>query len=155
MQYHDNTLKRIQARGPGVTRTLPGYNEHALEALCELSSWLARRYPAFFQVERTRYDAEKQETWGDSVEGLDSGRVRRISNKITGEVWDLDQIREREGPDWNPMRIAGRELRLVHLKFGSLKLRDKSEHLKKCSSLMTSSSWLKTTTASIGFRQAP
>lgn len=89
---------------------MPGFHAQALESLCEIASFMAHRYPHVIEVTRYTYDAEKPETHGDSLVGDAGGAVRTIRNKVTGEFFDLAEIEREEGPDWNPMRVAGRML---------------------------------------------
>lgn len=81
-----------------------------MECLCEIASFMAARYPEDFVVTRAQYDAEKPETHGDSLVGPEGGAVTSVRNNITGEFHDFAAIAAAEGPDWNPMRVAGREL---------------------------------------------
>ncbi|KAK4058076.1 hypothetical protein OIO90_000815 [Microbotryomycetes sp. JL221] len=86
---------------------MPGFHSHALEVLLELASFLSTRYPRQFAVTRSMYDIEKRETWGDSISGQEAGRIKVIRNLITGEEFDLMKIENEEGPEWNPMKVAG------------------------------------------------
>lgn len=87
--------------------TMPGYQAHALEALCEMSSFLALRFPRLFTVKRNVYDPSDPTTYGDSTAGEEAGAVIAVSNLITGETYNFPEIAAREGADWNPMHIAG------------------------------------------------
>lgn len=88
---------------------MPGYHAHALETLCEIASFLAARFPQLYTVTRARYDPADERTHGDSVVGEEKGAVTGIANLITGETFDFAAIEAREGPEWNPMRVAGCE----------------------------------------------
>ncbi|KAI5476635.1 hypothetical protein MNV49_007413 [Pseudohyphozyma bogoriensis] len=90
-----------------ATVTLPGFRPHAFECLVEMASFLAARYPQMYRVERRKYDAEKEETWGDSLVGKEGGAVKLVRNLATNEVFDFDEIERVEGKDWNPMKVAG------------------------------------------------
>lgn len=100
---------RMADRSLMSSHTRLGYHAHALEALVELASFLSLRFPKLFTVERTPYIAVDSSTHGDSAAGLQAGAVKVIHNLVTGDVWDLEAIEREEGPDWNPMRVAGRE----------------------------------------------
>lgn len=50
----------------------------------------------------------KEETYGDSISGEEAGAIVAIENVVTGEKWDLKEIEARDGPEWDPMAIAGR-----------------------------------------------
>lgn len=67
------------------------------------------RYPHYFTVTRAQYVQGKEASYGDSLVGEEAGAVIGIKNLITGEDWDFVKIEQEEGPDWNPMKIAGRE----------------------------------------------
>lgn len=94
-------------RGKLVTDTQPGFHLHALECLNELCSFLAARYPSMYKVQRCAFDTEKEDTWGDSISGKEAGAVIGVENSVTKEPFDWKEERERDGEEWNPMRIAG------------------------------------------------
>ena len=106
---HAIRLERTNSRGELATRTLPGYHAQALECLLEICSYLAVRYPSLFIVTRAPFNPADPRTHGDSLVGDEGGAVTSIRNVITGEFWDFEEIERRDGPDWNPMRYAGRE----------------------------------------------
>ncbi|GAA6021605.1 hypothetical protein JCM10207_005083, partial [Rhodosporidiobolus poonsookiae] len=89
------------------TATRPGFHAHALEALCEIASFLSVRFPNLFKVTRTAYVADKSETHGDSIVGKEDGAVVAVHNLITGERFNFKEIERRMGPEWNPMAVAG------------------------------------------------
>ncbi|KAM0746598.1 hypothetical protein T439DRAFT_329704 [Meredithblackwellia eburnea MCA 4105] len=97
---------RTAKQGDLATRTLPGYREQALECLLEISSFLAERYPQYYTITRRKYIAAKPETHGDSFVGEEGGAVATITNLITNEHWDFEEL-DRTEPGWNPMKIAG------------------------------------------------
>lgn len=70
---------------------------------------MSARYPDLFKVTRANYDAEKPETWGDSLVGQEGGAVVSVKNEVTGEFFDFKEIEAREGAEWNPMKVAGCE----------------------------------------------
>ncbi|GAA5851708.1 hypothetical protein JCM8547_001180 [Rhodosporidiobolus lusitaniae] len=90
-----------------ATATLPGYHDHALEALREICSFLSTRFPRLFTVERLPYIPHDSTTHGDSVVGKEAGAICKIENKITGDIFDFRRIEAEEGPEWNPIKIAG------------------------------------------------
>ncbi|GAA5919541.1 hypothetical protein JCM6882_002909 [Rhodosporidiobolus microsporus] len=104
-----HSVKTERTNDPSLlcTTTLPGHHAAALEGLCEICSFLSVRFPLLFKVERASYDADKPETHGDSVVGKESGAIIAVETCITGEKFDFRQIEEEEGPEWNPMRVAG------------------------------------------------
>ncbi|GAA6008821.1 heme-dependent oxidative N-demethylase family protein [Rhodotorula paludigena] len=89
------------------TKTQPGFHAHALEALCEVASFLALRFPQLFVVERATYVAGDESTHGDSTVGVEAGAIKVVKNLVTGETFDFVAIEAAEGPEWNPMRVAG------------------------------------------------
>lgn len=89
------------------TKTQPGFHAHALEALCEVASFLALRFPQLFVVERATYVAGDERTHGDSTAGVEAGAIKVVKNLVTGETFDFAAIEAAEGPEWNPMRVAG------------------------------------------------
>ncbi|GAA5902050.1 hypothetical protein JCM8208_006673 [Rhodotorula glutinis] len=89
------------------SHTRPGHHAHALETLVEIASFLSLRFPKLFTVSRTPYVAADSSTHGDSAAGAGAGAVKVIHNLVTGDVWDLEAIEREEGPEWNPMRVAG------------------------------------------------
>ena len=91
------------------SRTQPGYHAHALESLVEMASFLSLRFPKLFTVERTSYVRSDPSSHGDSTAGKEAGAIRVIHNHVTGEVWDLEVVERAEGPEWDPMRVAGRK----------------------------------------------
>lgn len=109
-EYLNVRRSRTLEKGRLVTTTQPGFQFHAFECLVELCSFLAARYPCIFSVTRCSYDPENGDTWGDSIAGKESGKVQGVRNNMTGEEWDWATEREKEGEEWNPMRIAGCEL---------------------------------------------
>ncbi|GAA5922548.1 hypothetical protein JCM1841_006196 [Sporobolomyces salmonicolor] len=98
---------RTTQLGPKVTRTLPGYHDHALEVLCEIASFLSVRFPRLFGVARMKYDPADERTFGDSIAGAEAGAITSVQNMVTGETFDFEVLEEREGREWNPMRVAG------------------------------------------------
>ncbi|GAA5992852.1 hypothetical protein JCM10908_001374 [Rhodotorula pacifica] len=110
-QEYPATLKVRAARtaNPELqsTATMPGYHAHALETLCEIASFLALRFPQLYTVTRGRYDPSDPKTYGDSTAGEENGAVTGVANLITGETYDFAAIEASEGPEWNPMRVAG------------------------------------------------
>ncbi|GAA5871021.1 hypothetical protein JCM1840_007572 [Sporobolomyces johnsonii] len=98
---------RTTQLGPKVTRTLPGYHSHSLEALCEIASFLSVRFPCLFEVTRVKYDPADERTFGDSIVGEEAGSVAAVKNLVTGETFDVGEIEEKEGSEWNPMQVAG------------------------------------------------
>ncbi|GAA5914487.1 hypothetical protein JCM6882_003037 [Rhodosporidiobolus microsporus] len=89
------------------TSTQPGFHAHALEALCEIASYMSTRFPQLFKVTRTAYSPKKPETWGDSIVGKEGGAIVAVENCLTGEKFNFAEIEAKEGKDWNPMRVAG------------------------------------------------
>ncbi|GAA5872944.1 hypothetical protein JCM3774_004882 [Rhodotorula dairenensis] len=110
-QEYDATLKVRAARTANTelqsTATMPGFHAHALETLCEIASFLAARFPQLYTVTRAQYNPSDPHTYGDSTVGEEKGAVTGIANLITGETFDFAAIEASEGPDWNPMRVAG------------------------------------------------
>ncbi|GAA5966359.1 hypothetical protein JCM21900_005146 [Sporobolomyces salmonicolor] len=98
---------RTTQLGPKVTRTLPGYHDHALEVLCEIASFLSVRFPRLFEVARMKYNPADERTFGDSIAGAEAGAVTSVQNMVTGGTFDFEELEEREGREWNPMRVAG------------------------------------------------
>ena len=80
-----------------------------MEVLCEVAAFLAERHPTRFLVSRCLYDKSDEATWGDSIGGREAGRVRKVENLMTGSVFDFEELARTEGPDWEPMRVAGRK----------------------------------------------
>ncbi|GAA5872301.1 hypothetical protein JCM1840_004120 [Sporobolomyces johnsonii] len=89
------------------TATQPGFHAHALESLCEIASFLSTRFPRLFKVTRATYDPRHPATHGDSIVGPEGGAVVAVENLLTGEKFDFAEIEAKEGPEWNPMRVAG------------------------------------------------
>lgn len=89
---------------------MPGFHDHSFECLVELCSFLSARYPSVFTATRCEYQAENFDTWGDSISGKEAGKVTGVRNLATAEQFVWEKECEREGDDWNPMRIAGCEL---------------------------------------------
>ncbi|GAA5921925.1 hypothetical protein JCM1841_004997 [Sporobolomyces salmonicolor] len=89
------------------TATQPTFHAHALEALCEIASFLSTRFPQLFRVARATYDPRHPATHGDSIVGPEGGAVVAVDNLVTGERFDFAEIEATEGPEWNPMRVAG------------------------------------------------
>lgn len=108
---HAIRLERTTTRNELATQTLPGYHAQALECLLEICSYLSFRYPSLFVVTRATFDPSNSATHGDSLVGEEGGAVTSIRNLITGELWDFVEIEQRDGPNWNPMRYAGRRSR--------------------------------------------
>jgi hypothetical protein len=107
LEYLKIRAQRTKIRGKLVTDTQPGFHPHALECLNELCSFLAARYPSLYKVTRCSFDAEKEETWGDSIAGQQAGAVIGVENSATKERFEWKEECEREGEEWNPMRVAG------------------------------------------------
>ncbi|GAA6039359.1 hypothetical protein JCM8097_002815 [Rhodosporidiobolus ruineniae] len=89
------------------TATQPGFHAHALEALCELASFLSTRFPQLFKVKRTPYVPGDESTYGDSIVGIEGGAIVSVENCVTGERWDFKEIEAKEGKEWDPFKIAG------------------------------------------------
>ncbi|GAA6037822.1 hypothetical protein JCM8097_005056 [Rhodosporidiobolus ruineniae] len=103
------SIRTRRTHDPSIVSSLtqPGFHAHALEALVEIASFLSTRFPKLFKVTRTPYVAGDETTYGDSVVGKEGGAIVAIENCVTGQKWDLREIEEKEGPEWNPMAIAG------------------------------------------------
>ncbi|TNY24390.1 hypothetical protein DMC30DRAFT_413325 [Rhodotorula diobovata] len=109
-EYADTIrLRATRMSDPSLvsSRTQPGYHAHALESLVEMASFLSLRFPKLFTVERTSYVRSDPSSHGDSTAGKEAGAIRVIHNHVTGEVWDLEVVERAEGPEWDPMRVAG------------------------------------------------
>ncbi|GAA6025433.1 hypothetical protein JCM10207_005402 [Rhodosporidiobolus poonsookiae] len=106
---HTLAIRKSRTHDPSLmsSATLPGFHAHALEALCEIASFLATRDPQLFKVKRAKYDPSKPETFGDSIVGKEAGAVIAVENVVTGDKFDFAEIEARDGKDWNPMKYAG------------------------------------------------
>ncbi|SCV70970.1 BQ2448_3732 [Microbotryum intermedium] len=102
----DIVARRTRTQGEEANRVMPGYRPQAFECLVEMASYLAVRYPQYFVVNRFKYDAKDEYTWGDSLSGKEAGCIAVIENKLTGDVFDFAEIEKLEGKDWNPMKVA-------------------------------------------------
>ncbi|KAF8591105.1 hypothetical protein K439DRAFT_1381062 [Ramaria rubella] len=97
VEYLEIRKARVASRGDKVVRTLPGAENAALEVCTELASYLAKRYPQVFQVQRVHDKGGLGE--GDSIVGANGGRIKTIEIIPTGDKWDLDID--------DPMMVAG------------------------------------------------
>ncbi|ORY88449.1 hypothetical protein BCR35DRAFT_301583 [Leucosporidium creatinivorum] len=138
LEYLKIRAQRTLDRGKLVTDTQPGFHPHALECLNELCSFLAARYPSLYKVTRCSVDAEKEATWGDSIAGKEAGAVVGIENSATGERFNWKEERDREGDEWNPMRVAG----LLVPDDLALMLEDENgEYVLRAGSIATAGGW--------------
>lgn len=92
-----------------VNKTQIGYRKEALEVLCEIAAFLVERHPDLFTTSRCEFVETDESTWGDSIKGKRAGAIRKVTNLVTGEVFDFETLERSEGPEWDPMRVAGCE----------------------------------------------
>lgn len=74
-----------------------------------MCAFLANRYPEAFRIRRTTYHYDDPSTYGESIGGQEAGAVAEIENLLTGDVFNFEDLRRREGLAWNPMKYAGCE----------------------------------------------
>ena len=72
-----------------------------------MCAFLAHRYPEAFIIKRGRYDSKNSATHGESIGGEAAGAIVQIENRLTGDVFDFEKLRESEGAAWSPMKYAG------------------------------------------------
>lgn len=72
-----------------------------------MCAFLASRYPEAFTVKRSKYIPGDLSTHGESIGGKQAGAIVEITNNLTGDVFNFEELRKNEGSAWNPMKYAG------------------------------------------------